>query len=91
MDDREEIIILWKAEDLLEYNDDIGLFEENDGLLFIGSNGGGSYIFLDFEQTEASSVVVMDATSINRLDAVVVGSSFTDFLDRVERNEEWFG
>ena len=57
--------------------------------LIIGSNAGGEYIAI--EQTEQNNLrVIISPYIFEKAAHIEIGSSFTDFLERMDKGERWF-
>lgn len=57
--------------------------------VLIGGNGAGEGIGLDFSTTPPR-VVLIDLNTLQLGEAMPIGSSFTDFLERLLSGKDWF-
>jgi cell wall assembly regulator SMI1 len=80
----EHYLMLWKAMELVEFNRDYQVDIYAPGLLLIASNGGGEGFGFD---TRDSTLPIVQVPFIGMsLDsAVLVASSFSDLIARMER------
>ena len=80
-------LILWKLEELVEFNRDYEVTEYCPGLLLIGSSGGGEAYAFDTREANWPMVQVpfvgMDPSVIER-----VGNSFSDFLRALAKMDD---
>lgn len=84
----QEFVRLWDADEIVLNNNEYGITHELNNTLGIGSNGASEFIALvkyedDFE------IVLSPFIDLDEEYHVTIGSSFTNFLERLDRNEEW--
>jgi hypothetical protein len=73
-------VALWPVESVLELNQQYELASFVPGLFGIGSNGGGELIALDARHGVPFPVVCLPFIPLNFADALVVASSFDEFV-----------
>ncbi|TNY26228.1 SMI1/KNR4 family protein [Fulvimonas soli] len=76
----EEYLILWKLNELLEFNDDYEVEKYAPGLFLFGSNGGGEGFA--FDRDNAMVIVMIPFIGMNRKYARFLANDFTSFLLR---------
>ena len=82
----QECAIFWKVEDLAQANADYQVHEYAAGLLIFGSDGGGEAYGFDTRR-EPWSVVRMPFVGMNWDQAISIGDSFNEFLERLQSAE----
>jgi len=70
---------LWKADELRASNEAYEVKQNAPGILLFGSNGGGEAFGFDTRDA-AMPVVRIPFVGMDRSDAIIIASSFTDFL-----------
>jgi hypothetical protein len=75
-------VILWKAEELNVFNREYEVEQYAPGLLLIGSNGGGEGYGFDMRDSTLP-VIRIPFIGMELRYVRVVGSGFTDFLNRL--------
>lgn len=86
-----EYVILWDIDKLVEYNTDIGIFEDLPNTLGIGSNGASEFIAIEFIDENNYRIVISPTIDVDKEYHIDVGTTFTDFLVRLDNDKEWFG
>jgi hypothetical protein len=79
----DEYLILWRAEDLRQFNDEYEVSEYAPGLLLIGSDGGGEGYAFDTREGRWG-VVRVPFIGIALEHAHEVGDSFTGFMQNLK-------
>ena len=85
-----EFVRLWSFEELLEANEDYGILENLPKTLGIGGNGSGEFIAMEFNDTANYRIVLSPFIDLDKKYHIEIGSSFTDFLLRLDNGQEWF-
>ena len=81
---------LWDFNEIIEINSDYQIFEYLPKTLGIGGNGSGEFIAI--EQLDDDRLrIVLSPFIIEKSAHIEIGTSFTDFLERLENGKEWFG
>ena len=83
-----EFVRLWHYEELLDLNIGYCIFEYLPKTLGIGGNGGGEFIAI--ECFDSIRIVLSPFIDLDKEDHIEIGSSFSDFLQRIDNGEEWF-
>jgi len=86
----EEYIKLWDYDKLLEWNEGYEIIQELRLTLGIGDNGGGEFIGLEKLINGDTRVVLTPFIDLNIENHIEIGSSFTDFLKRLDNGKTWF-
>ncbi|PWS31978.1 SMI1/KNR4 family protein [Pedobacter paludis] len=86
----EEYIKLWDYDKLLEWNEGYEIIQELRLTLGIGDNGGGEFIGLEKLINGHTRVVLTPFIDLNIENHIEIGSSFTDFLKRLDNGKTWF-
>ncbi|MBO9583841.1 MAG: SMI1/KNR4 family protein [Flavobacterium sp.] len=85
-----EFIKLWSLEEIIDANLEYHIFEKLPQTLAIGTNGSGEFIGIEFEDDDSTKIVLSPVVGLDAKYHVVIGDSFTDFLDRLDKGVEWF-
>lgn len=86
----EEYVRLWDIENLIEENSGYAIVQELDNTIGIGGNGGGEFLAIEMLGEGAYRVVLSPFIDLDKKYFVDVGSSFTDFLQRLVEGRTWF-
>ena len=84
-----ENVRLWDFDEILEINNDYQIFKYLTKTLGIGGNGGGEYIAIE-DLGDNNLRIVLSPFIIEKEAHIEIGSSFTDFLQRLDKGQEWF-
>lgn len=86
----EQNVNLWNFDEIIEINTDYQIFEYLRKTLGIGENGSGEYIAI--QQSKDNKLrIVLSPFIIEEESHIEIGTSFTDFLERLENGKKWFG
>jgi hypothetical protein len=85
-----EFIKLWSLEEIIEANKSYKIVEELNRTIGIGTNGSGEFIGIEIDQFENVKIILSPFVSLNSRNNTVIGTSFTDFLIRLDNKIEWF-
>jgi hypothetical protein len=88
---RHEFVRLWEAGGIIEANNDYGILGNLPGTVAIGSNGGGEFIAIERVDPGDYRIVLSPFADIDSEYHIGIGASFTDFLERLDRGQEWLG
>ena len=83
-----EYLALWGVEELMQANEDYEISSYVTDLLAIGSNMGGELIGMDFKG--GGRIVLCPIVGMKAEHYTAIGTSFTDFLIRLDEGREWF-
>jgi len=84
-----EYIRLWDFDEIIEMNTDLEIFRYLPNTVGIGGNGNGEFIAI--EQLHSRSLrIILSPLLIEEEAHIEVGTSFTNFLERLEDGKEWF-
>lgn len=86
----EESFKLWNKKDLISLNQGYKIFENLSRTIGIGGNGGGEFIGLEQSADRGLRVILTPFIDLNEQYHIEIGSSFTDFLLRMDKGEKWF-
>lgn len=75
----EQYIILWRVNELVEFNNDYEALKYAPGLLLFGSNGGGEAFAFDTRDVKLP-IVMVPFIGMSLVDAILVAGSFEDFF-----------
>lgn len=84
-----EYVSLWDIDEIIGSNVDLSLMEYLPNTLGIGSNGSGECIAMEYT-SEDNYRIVLTPFLFEKECHIEIGSSFTDFLIRLENGEVWF-
>lgn len=85
-----ENVRLWDFDEIIEINTDYQIFEYLPKTLGIGGNGGGEYIAIEQLEDSSFRVILSPFVFIEKEAHIEIGTSFTDFLIRLDNGQEWF-
>lgn len=85
-----EFFRLWDLNELLELNNEFGIFENLKNTIAIGSNGSSEFIAIEFLVNNEYRIVLSPFIDLDEKCHIEIGNSFTDFFKRLENNENWF-
>ena len=86
----EEFVRLWDFDELAERNKGYQIFTYLPKTLGIGGNGGGEFIAMEQLDDGKLRIVLSPFIDLDRQYHIEIGTSFTDFLMRLDNGEEWF-
>jgi hypothetical protein len=82
----DEYLSLWSIYELVEVNEANCIFDLDPKTFGIGTNGGGELIALQIE-SGSWKVVLMPLIGLDN--PKEIGTSFSNFLERLDRREKW--
>lgn len=85
-----EFINLWSLEEIIEANESYNIVNELHQTIGIGSNGSGEFIGIEFGENENIKIILSPFIDLNNKYNIEIGSSFTDFLIRLDNGVDWF-
>jgi hypothetical protein len=84
-------IVLWDKLEVSELNNGYEIQYYLPQVLAIGSNGGGEMIGLHYKEKDNYEIILLPFGSLNEEEhQIIIGTSFTNFLERLEKGESWF-
>lgn len=87
-----EYVVMWDAEEIIEFNTDYEVFAELKNGLGIGLNGSSEMIALRKIDDNEFRILLIPYLDLDEEDTYIeIGHSFTDFFERLESGKEWFG
>jgi hypothetical protein len=86
----EQSFKLWEFENLLEWNADYEIIDNLTSTIGIGDNGSGEFIGLERLVDGKIRIILSPFIGLAKEYHIEIGSSFTDFLKRMDNGEEWF-
>jgi cell wall assembly regulator SMI1 len=75
--------MLWKANELLQFNSDYQVKDYAPGLLLFGSNGGGEAFAFDLRAQVEQSVVSIPFVGMDLSEALPLAKTFDGFLEQL--------
>ncbi|SHM10785.1 SMI1/KNR4 family protein [Flavobacterium saccharophilum] len=85
-----EFINLWSLEEIITSNKNYNIVEGLQQTIGIGSNGSGEFIGIKFDQDENVKIILSPFINLNSKHNIEIGTSFTDFLVRLDKGVDWF-
>lgn len=79
---------LWDFDELIEINTDYQIFNYLPKTIGIGGNGGGEFIAIE-QLADNNLRIVLSPLIIEKEAHIEIGSSFKDFLQRLENGKKW--
>ncbi len=86
----QEFMQLWDFDELVEANKDYGIFDNLPNTLGIGGNGSNEFIAMEWANRDNYRIVLSPFIDLNKEYHIEIGTSFTDFLVRLDNGQEWF-
>lgn len=83
-----EFIRLWGIDEVIEMNTSYGIINLSN-TLGIGSNGGSEFLAIEMIDLQEYRVVLSPFIDLDKSYNVEVGTSFTDFLVRLDSGKQW--
>ena len=84
-----EYLRIWDIEELLDCNTGYGIFQTLPLAIGIGSNGSGEFIALEYVDNTCYRVVLSPSIDLDKQYHINIGSSFTNFFERLYNGKEW--
>ena len=85
-----EFINLWSLEEIIQSNENYNIVDKLSQTIGIGSNGSGEFIGIKFDQYENVKIILSPFIDLNSKHNIEIGTSFTDFLVRLDNGVDWF-
>ncbi|RNI31831.1 SMI1/KNR4 family protein [Hanamia caeni] len=85
-----ELVNLWDIDDLLTYNQDYRIFDNLPLTIAIGNNPSSEFIGIEFIENENYRVILSPFIDLDKQYHIDIGSSFTDFFERLDNGGKWF-
>lgn len=85
-----ELVTLWDIDSLLSENRNTGIFANLPLTLGIGNNPSSEFIAIEFTDNRDYRIVLSPLIDLDKQYHIEIGSSFTDFLVRLDNGKEWF-
>ncbi|KQW98838.1 SMI1/KNR4 family protein [Flavobacterium sp. Root420] len=85
-----EFINLWSLEEIIETNKNFNIVEGLSRTIGIGSNGSGEFIGIRLDENENIKIILSPFIDLNTKYHIEIGTSFTDFLVRLDNGIDWF-
>ena len=85
-----EFIRLWDFDKLVDTNMDFNITDNLPDTLGIGDNGGSEFIAIELVNNEKYRIVLSPFVDLDKQCHVEIGTSFTDFLVRLDNGQKWF-
>ena len=85
-----EFINLWSLEEIIETNKSFNIVEGLSRTIGIGSNGSGEFIGIRLDENENIKIILSPFIDLNSKYHIEIGTSFTDFLVRLDNGIDWF-
>ena len=87
----EEYVRLWDLDELVEMNKDYEIADYLQNILGIGTNGGGEFIGIELTKKKKHRIILVPFIGMDEKEYhIEIGTSFSDFLIRLENGQEWF-
>lgn len=75
-------LVIWKIEDIAQYNEDYKVNEFNPGLVYFGSDGGDMVFAFD-NRVDETPIVTLPFISIDLEEVELYGYTFNEFLQNL--------
>lgn len=85
-----EFIRLWDFNKILEINSEYEIIENLKNTIAIGGNGSSEFIAIENLENGEYRIVLSSFIDLDKSNHIEIGISFTDFLKRLEKGEDWF-
>ena len=80
-----QYLILWGTGELIESNSELDIAADAPGLFLFGTDGGSEGFAFD-THVDGHPVVMVSLGYLSRKEALVVGATFDDFVDRLTKD-----
>jgi len=87
---RNEFVRLWDMQDLIVSNLEYGIFGSQLSIIAIGGNDGGEFIGIKKTETNQLKIILSPFIDFENANHIIIGDSFTDFLERLDNGNKWF-
>ncbi|WP_316794090.1 SMI1/KNR4 family protein [Pedobacter frigoris] len=84
-----EYVKLWDIDELIELNTAYGIYTLSN-TLGIGSNAGGEFLAIEMTGSQEHRIVLSPFIDLDKSYHIEVGTSFTDFLVRLDSGKQFF-
>lgn len=85
-----EYVRLWDADELMEQNLGYDIIANLPMTIGIGGNGASECIAIEMKSKNNYRIVLTPFIDLDKQNHIEIGSSFTDFLERLDNGKEWF-
>ncbi len=85
-----EYVRLWDGDELIEQNLGYYIVDSLPMTIGIGGNGAGECIAIEMKSKNNYRIVLTPFMDLDKQNHIEIGSSFTDFLVRLDNGENWF-
>lgn len=85
-----EFVKLWSLEEIIKANESYNIIEGLQQTIGIGSNGSGEFIGIRLDENDNIKVILSPFIDLNSKYHIEIGTSFTDFLVRLDKGVDWF-
>ena len=85
-----ELVSLWDFDNLFDFNNDYGIFNNLPNTIAIGNNPSSEFIGIEYFDDKKYRIVLSPFIDLDRQYHVDIGNSFTEFFERLDNGEEWF-
>ncbi|MFD0939377.1 SMI1/KNR4 family protein [Pedobacter boryungensis] len=86
----EAFVRLWDLDELLATNKDYEIFDNLPNTLAIGGNGSSEFIAIELINISDYRIVLSPFIDLDKQYHIEIGTSFSDFLLRLDKGQEWF-
>ncbi len=86
-----EYLQLWRLEDLTNLNENYGIFDNLENTIAIGGNGSSEFIAIEIIDKTNYRIVLSSFIDLDKQYHLEIGTSFSDFLTRLDNGKDWFG
>lgn len=85
-----EFVKLWSLEEIIKANESYNIIEGLQQTIGIGSNGSGEFIGIRLDENDNIKIILSPFIDLNSKYHIEIGTSFTDFLVRLDKGVDWF-
>lgn len=85
----QEFVRLWDLDELIDLNEKYRIFSCLPNTLAIGTNGSSEFISIEFDTGDVR-IVLSPLIDLDKQLHVEIGTTFSDFLIRLDAGEPWF-
>jgi len=85
-----EFVKLWSLEEIIKANESYNIIEGLQQTIGIGSNGSGEFIGIRLDEEKNIKIILSPFIDLNAKYHIEIGTSFTDFLVRLDKGVDWF-
>ena len=85
-----EYVKFWDFDKILKLNTAYKITKHLKNIIAIGGNGSSELIAIEYLKFEEYRIILVPAVDLDKANYIEIGNSFSDFLNRLENEKDWF-